>query len=110
MKKQISIGMFGFGKTGKEVVNQLLQDPEVELCWIVRGSHTAEDERNCEDTPVYVAKEIDILKLLNSQPVDFIVDFSNSDTCMTYAPIAAKLKNRDCFRGVSLRRASAGTA
>lgn len=84
--------MFGFGKTGKEVVNQFLQDPEVELCWIVRGSHTAEDERNCEDTPVYVAKEIDILKLLNSQPVDFIVDFSNSDTCMTYAPIAAKLK------------------
>jgi len=92
MKKQILIGMFGFGKTGKEVVNQFLQDPEVELCWIVRGSNTAEDESNCKNVPIYASKEVDLLRLLDSQPVDFIVDFSSSDTCISYASIASKLK------------------
>lgn len=90
MKKQNRIGMFGFGKTGREVANQFNQDPDVKLCWIIRGSKVAQ-EADFEGVPIYLAKEIDIFKHLESNPVDFIVDFSNSETCIHYAPIAARL-------------------
>ncbi len=92
MKKTIRIGLFGLGKAGKEVVGQFLSDPEVELSWVVRGSNTAITVGLPENLPVYVASEFDLAKLIQDRPVDFVVDFSNADTCLTYADILAEKK------------------
>lgn len=36
MKKHLNIGLFGFGKTGKIVANELLNNDEISLGWVVR--------------------------------------------------------------------------
>ncbi len=34
----IRIGLFGFGKTGRMVAKELLNDSEIELVWVMRRS------------------------------------------------------------------------
>jgi 4-hydroxy-tetrahydrodipicolinate reductase len=92
MNKTISIGMFGLGKAGKEVADQFLNDPSVTLCWVIRGSNTHLNEQLSEDIPIYISDEVNLLKLIKEKPVDFIVDFSSSDACLSYADILAENK------------------
>jgi 4-hydroxy-tetrahydrodipicolinate reductase len=92
MNQTIKIGMFGLGKAGKEVTEQFINDPAVKLCWIVRGSNAPLTEHLPEDIPVYIASELDLAKLIKDKPVDFVVDFSSADTCLSYADIMAKHK------------------
>lgn len=84
----IRIGLFGFGKAGREVAGQLLEDGAVELCWVVRGS-IANDPSLPASLPVYAADSLQLEALLERHPVDFIVDFSGAEACLAYAPIAA---------------------
>lgn len=92
MNNSIKIGMFGLGKAGKEVAEQFLNDPAVELCWIVRGSNAPLAEHLPEDIPVYIATNLDMTELIKDRPVDFVVDFSIADACLSYADIVAKHK------------------
>jgi 4-hydroxy-tetrahydrodipicolinate reductase len=92
MNQTIKIGMFGLGKAGKEVTEQFINDPAVKLCWIVRGSNTLLADHLSEDIPVYIASELDLAKLITDKPVDFVVDFSSADTCLSYADIMAEHK------------------
>lgn len=89
MQQRIRVGMFGFGKAGKEVAGQFLNDPAIDLCWIVRGDSMALDNPSKADVPVFGSEEIDLEELLNECPVDFIVDFSSADVCLGYAHIIA---------------------
>ena len=43
MNHIIKIGMFGLGWAGREVAEQLLNDPSVMLSWVVRGGNTGLD-------------------------------------------------------------------
>lgn len=88
-KQRIKVGMFGLGKAGREVAEQLLTDPAVELCWIIRGSNQAKSESFSGNPPIYATNEIDLPKLLEQAPVNFVVDFSSADTCLEYAEIIA---------------------
>lgn len=36
--EKLRIGIFGFGKTGKMIANEFLQDSQFELAWVVRKS------------------------------------------------------------------------
>ena len=92
MSHPIKIGIFGLGKAGKEVADQLLNDPAVELCWIVRGSNTPLTEHLSADIPVYIATELDLATLIKDKPVDFVVDFSSADACLSYTDILAENK------------------
>lgn len=92
MSNIIKIGMFGLGKAGREVAAQFINDPAVELCWIVRGGHSLSNEPISFDIPVHVSGEIDLARLVQDNPVDFIVDFSSADTCLGYADIMAENK------------------
>lgn len=89
MQQQIRVGMFGLGKTGKEVAGQLLADPDIELCWVVRSRKSADNEVTSETPPMYSASETDIGNLLDEMPVDYIVDFSSADACLGYAEVLA---------------------
>jgi len=92
MDNVIKIGMFGLGKAGKEVVGQFINDPAVELCWIVRAGDTPFTEYLPESLPVYTASELDLPKLIKDKPVDFVVDFSTADACLSYAKILTENK------------------
>ena len=92
MNHTIRIGMFGLGKAGKEVAAQFINDPAVELCWIVRGGQTIFCEQTLNEIPVYINCEIDLNQLVEEKPVDFIVDFSSADACLGYADIMAENK------------------
>lgn len=81
--------MFGLGKAGKEVAEQLLADAAVELCWIIRGGNPAQPSSFSDDLPIYASHEIDLSKLLEKSPVDFIVDFSSADACLEYTKTIA---------------------
>ncbi len=89
MRNVIRVGLFGLGKIGKEVAAQLLKDPAVELCWVVRGKQT-DAVSLPKYLPVYAAKNLDLRILVNSIPVDFILDFSTADVCLEYAEILAE--------------------
>lgn len=81
--------MFGLGKAGKEVAEQFLADTAVELCWIIRSGNSAKPESLSGELPIYIAHEIDLPRLLEQVPVDFIVDFSSADACLDYAKTMA---------------------
>jgi 4-hydroxy-tetrahydrodipicolinate reductase len=82
--EKIKIGFFGFGKTGKVVVNEFLSDSLFTLSWVVR--------RGKEDHHKYASRmlghEFNAGKIFSGEdiddsfflerPVDIIVDFSTS--------------------------------
>jgi len=92
--QQISIGLFGFGKTGRTVATELLNDPELSLDWVVRNTHTDahkfasrllgfEDDRGA----IYAVDEVDDGFFVRNK-VDIIIDFSHSRGVRTYARAA----------------------
>jgi 4-hydroxy-tetrahydrodipicolinate reductase len=89
MQQNIRVGLFGLGKAGKEVAEQLLNDLAISLSWIVRGEHSDYDGHYKATVPVYGSTNLDLEKLLHDYPVDFIVDFSSAGACLKYADIAA---------------------
>jgi len=90
MSHKIKIGMFGLGKAGKKVAEEFLNDPAIELCWIVRGSSPHATEHLSEEVPIYIATEVNLTQLIKSKAVDFVVDFSSADACLSYAYILAE--------------------
>lgn len=92
MSKPIKIGMFGLGKAGREVAAQFINDPAVELRWIMRGGNGLCTEQMADDIPVHLNTQNDLTRLVQDEPVDFIVDFSSADACLSYADIMAEHK------------------
>ncbi len=94
----MKVGLVGFGKTGKAVANVVLQNKEFCLEWVLRQS-TLLDHRSvpeflgiASDEPglIYSSATISIEELLDSHPVDIIIDFSSATGIYTYGKIAAE--------------------
>lgn len=86
----IRVGLFGLGKAGREVAGQLLADPAIELCWIIRGSDALVDLHLPALPCVCSSKDVNLQGLLDDLPVDFVVDFSCADACLDYAAVMAE--------------------
>lgn len=94
--KKIKIGIFGFGKTGKLVANEFLNDEAFELSWVMRKSDT--------DRHKYASRllghEFDAGKIISEEdidenfsaenPVDALIDFSTSNSVNLYASAVAE--------------------
>lgn len=98
MKKKISIGLFGFGKTGKAVASVLAQNNEVELKWVIKGSAPVKNRSANEilgiesdnDTLIYSKTEFKAQHILENQPVDVLIDFSSQEGIKNYATEAVR--------------------
>lgn len=100
MQKKISIGLFGFGKTGKAVASVLAQNEQVSLKWVVKGS--AEPKQRsaneilgidvAEETLIYSKEEFKQQQMLEQQPVDVLIDFSSQDGISHYASEAIRTR------------------
>ena len=93
----MKVGLIGFGKTGREVATSLLMDKSVQLRWVVRNSDRLEHRSVPEflgiesDEPgeIHSHTHTDMGELLESDPVDVIIDFSSETGLASYGEAAA---------------------
>ncbi|HEY1032827.1 MAG TPA: dihydrodipicolinate reductase C-terminal domain-containing protein [Flavipsychrobacter sp.] len=88
----ISVGLFGFGKTGKIIAQELINENTIELKWVVRKSLTESGEFAGQLLGLH-KNEGEIFSLdhmpsvedfLVNNPVDIVIDFSNHETIRKY--------------------------
>lgn len=94
--KKIFVGIFGFGKTGKEVVRQFLLDPLFEVSWVIKRT----EENKGKFASRLLGFEHDAAKIFSvstisgqfydKHPVDIIVDFSSAESYKYYSAAAEK--------------------
>lgn len=90
-KKRISVGLVGYGKTGRAVASVLVNTPGFDLKWIARRQAVC--EQCCEGTkcvPVVGLAPGDWRHWLDDHPVDAIVDFSTGESVLSYGPMLAE--------------------
>jgi 4-hydroxy-tetrahydrodipicolinate reductase len=98
MNKKITVGLIGFGKTGKAVATVLLESPLVELRWILRRSRKMLNRSavdflgvQSEDPAlIFSTQEVSAKDILESDPVEMIIDFSGDDGLNFYGIDAAR--------------------
>ncbi|MDR0687248.1 MAG: hypothetical protein LBF55_01005, partial [Prevotellaceae bacterium] len=87
---KITIGLFGFGKTGKIVAQEIMQDKQVELAWIVRRTKSSNHkyasrllgfEFDC--TPIFSVDQVGG-SFFSAHHVDIIIDFSGASGYKSY--------------------------
>mgnify|MGYP001766892372 CR=1 FL=1 len=81
----LAIGLFGFGRTGSIVANEIIKDKECELRWVVRKSSIHEGEyashllnQDHEEGKIFSLNNIDFESFYKENQVDVIIDFSAS--------------------------------
>lgn len=86
-----TIGMFGFGKTGSVVANEIIKDEECELKWVLRKTFKNEGEYasqlhgfDFKQGRIYSVTHIDPGSFFKENAVDVIIDFSSSSAVDTY--------------------------
>lgn len=91
---KIKIGLFGFGKTGRQVANEFINDDHFNLIWVVRksdadhgkyASHLLGYEFECGK--IFNIKDIDA-NFYKEHPVDVLVDFSSTEGIHYYETAA----------------------
>ena len=89
---KISVGLFGFGKTGSVVANEIIKDNECELKWVVRNSNIHEKEHasrllgyEYDEGKIFSLHSINFNKFYEENEVDVIIDFSTSCAVSEYA-------------------------
>jgi 4-hydroxy-tetrahydrodipicolinate reductase len=92
MAMAIRIGLFGFGKTGRVVAGEILQDAACSLEWVARRSRTEAGEFASrllgfkkDEGRIIPIEDIDDGKFFAANPVDVIIDFAGSAAVATYA-------------------------
>ena len=83
----MKVGLMGFGRAGKAVATVLLQNEEVDLCWVMRRSkelqHRSVPEflgiKDDEQGVIYSSDEWPPERLFDEHPVDTIIDFSSHE-------------------------------
>lgn len=92
--KKIRVGLFGFGKTGKLVAGELLQDERFELKWVVKRT---KKRGECfasrllgHETKTGAIHAVDRIgpRFFASHPVDVLVDFSSAQGYRGYVAAA----------------------
>jgi 4-hydroxy-tetrahydrodipicolinate reductase len=91
MLLKIKIGMFGFGKTGFSVAQEIIKDDVCQLEWVVRKSSKNEGEyasRICgmdrDEGLIYSISSLDKDQFFHDNLVDVIIDFSVNSAVETY--------------------------
>ncbi len=103
MKKRntMRIGLIGFGKTGKAVASVILQSESFELKWILRRKKLLDHrsaaevlgiETSSTEGLIYSTSNTNLENLMDTLPVDVIIDFSSGQGIYTYGELAAKRK------------------
>ena len=89
--EQLTIGLFGFGKTGATVAQEIIKDDSLRLSWVIRRSVVNEGEYAsrllgfCHDEgKVYSIQDINIETFYEQNKVDVIIDFSDTCSVMEY--------------------------
>lgn len=92
--KKIRAGLFGFGKTGRMVADELYKDGMFDLEWVIRRTHKDNHKYatrllgyETDSAPIYAIDEINHGFYLQ-YPVDILVDFSSARAYKQYAPAA----------------------
>lgn len=82
---KLSIGLFGFGKTGSTVAKEIIKENDCELKWVVRESSLNEGEYASrfwgyehEEGKIYSLEHIDLDRFFLENKVDILIDFSAS--------------------------------
>ncbi len=88
---KITVGMFGFGKTGSFVAQEILNDEVCELKWVIRKSKKSEGEYasklfGFEDNKgkIYSIDSLDKETFFKDNYVDVIIDFSANSAVESY--------------------------
>ena len=96
--KRLRVGLVGFGKTGRAVASVLLTDKTINLVWVLRKSQNMEHRSvpeflgidSDEDGEIHWIGDIDCESLLETSPVDAIIDFSSEEGMDYYGEAAAE--------------------
>lgn len=88
----ITVGLFGFGKTGSVVGKEIIESPDCELKWVVRKTTKNEGSFAShilgfkhDEGKIYSASNADLDLLYRDNKVDVIIDFSASGSVGEYA-------------------------
>lgn len=82
--KKVKVGIWGFGKTGKLIANEFLNDSHFTLSWVVRRTkiNHLKFASNCLGYNTNIGKIISISDVSDNfflkNPVDILIDFSNN--------------------------------
>jgi len=94
--KKLRIGLFGFGRTGSTVANEMIKETGSELVWVVRKSTSHAGEfasrlqgLDYDEGLIHWVGDIDAA-FFERYPVDVIIDFSVSDTVHLYKRAATR--------------------
>ena len=94
--RKLKVGLFGFGRTGSKVANEMIKETCSELVWVVRKSTKDAGKfasrlqgLDYDEGMIHWLGDINDA-LFERYPVDVIVDFSTSDTVHLYKRAAAK--------------------
>lgn len=92
--KKISAGLFGFGKTGRMVADELYKDRSFDLKWVVRRTHKDNHKYasrllgyETDKTTIHCVDEI-TSDFYSQNPVDMLVDFSSPKAYKQYISAA----------------------
>lgn len=104
----MKIGLIGFGKAGRAVANVVLQKDDFTLEWVLRKTEIMEHASakeilgiSTEDTAlIYSQQNMSVEELLETHPVDIIIDFSTAESIYDYGKQAAE-KNIKIISAIS---------
>ena len=92
---KVKVGILGFGKTGKTVVNEFLNNDLFSLAWVVRKSKAAHHKyasrllgHEFDAGEIFSIDELSG-SFFTDRPVDVLVDFSSSSGVHSYKAAAA---------------------
>ena len=93
----MKVGLIGFGKAGTAVAAVIANNPSMRLEWIIRKSdtlgHRSASEflgiQSASPGVIYSVSEFPIARLLDTHPVDTIIDFSSEEGIDYYGNAAA---------------------
>ncbi|WP_346235763.1 dihydrodipicolinate reductase C-terminal domain-containing protein [Lysinibacillus telephonicus] len=120
----ISIGLFGFGKTGSVVANEIINDKDCELKWVMRESSNNIGEFasrllgfDHKEGKIYNVYEVDFNEFYKDNYVDVIIDFSASCAVNEYkeavkygSKIVSAISNYEEENIIQLKQLSLQTA
>ena len=88
---KLSIGLFGFGRTGSIVANEIIKDEDCELKWVLRKSTKNEGEYAShllgfehDEGRIFSIAHVDFDNFYRDHRVDVIIDFSISNAVNEY--------------------------
>ncbi len=92
----MKVGLFGFGRTGRQVAEEIISDPACNLTWVVRQSQETHHEYASDflgyphnrQGYFFCVDEVKDPDFFRNNPVDVIIDFSSTQALYEYAHAA----------------------